>query len=138
MVRPIIEEESDTGGASYASASMHANARDATRPRGSVSRVISKPGFADGLSRSGEREAERSRNSGSHQPSAAAQTNGCAREKQRLEQSVLDGADFDRDVLDSYPQIALWLDATRIISELAVIRVSSGDGSRGGYIMCRI
>ena len=56
----------------------------------------------NGPSRSGEREAERSRNSGSHQPSAAAQTNGCAREKQKLTRNVLDGADFVRDVLDIY------------------------------------
>src|SRR5271165_4684940 len=55
-----------------------------------------------GRAGSGEREAERSRNSGSHQPSAAAQTNGCAQEKQKLKQNVLDGADFVRDVINSY------------------------------------
>ena len=39
----------------------------------------------------------------SNQPCAAAQIHGCAREKQKLEQNVLDGADFVRDVIDSYP-----------------------------------
>src|SRR5271155_692847 len=38
----------------------------------------------------------------SSQSSAAAQTHGCARENQKLRQNVLDGADFVRDVLDSY------------------------------------
>jgi hypothetical protein len=56
----------------------------------------------NGPSRSGQREAERSRDHDS-QPSAAAQTNGCAREKQKPKQNVLDGADFVRDVLESYP-----------------------------------
>ena len=56
----------------------------------------------NGPSRSGEREEERSRNSESHQPSATAQTNGCAQEKQKLKQNVLDGAGFVRDVLDCY------------------------------------
>jgi hypothetical protein len=52
----------------------------------------------NGPSRSGEREADSSRNRGSHQPSAAAQTHGCAQENRKLEQNVLDGADFVRDV----------------------------------------
>jgi hypothetical protein len=38
-----------------------------------------------------------------HQPSAAAQTQGCAQEKQKLRRNVLDGADFVRDVLGTIP-----------------------------------
>jgi hypothetical protein len=57
----------------------------------------------NGPSRSGERETERSRSRQSNQPSAAAQTQGCAQDKQKLRQNVLDGADFVRDVLDTYP-----------------------------------
>ena len=37
-----------------------------------------------------------------HQPSAAAQTQGCAQDKQKLRRNVLDGADFVRDVINSY------------------------------------
>jgi hypothetical protein len=55
----------------------------------------------NGPSRSGERETERSRNRDSNQPCAAAQTRGCAQEKQKLRRNVLDGADFVTDVLDS-------------------------------------
>ena len=40
----------------------------------------------------------------SSQPRAAAQTYGCAWEKQKLEQNILDGADFVRDVLNSYSE----------------------------------
>ena len=58
----------------------------------------------NGPSRSGKRETERSRNRDSNQPSAAAQTHGCAQDKQKLRRNVLDGADFVRDVLDSYPK----------------------------------
>jgi hypothetical protein len=36
-------------------------------------------------------------------PSATAQAHGCAKENEKLRQNVLDGADFVRDVLDSYP-----------------------------------
>jgi hypothetical protein len=57
----------------------------------------------NGPGRLGERGTERSRNRESHQPSATAQTHGCAQEKQKLRRNVLDGADFVRDVLDSYP-----------------------------------
>ena len=41
----------------------------------------------------------------SNQPSAAAQTQGCAQEKQKLRRNVLDGADFVRDVLDTYLEV---------------------------------
>src|SRR4029077_8404639 len=46
-----------------------------------------------------------SRNRECNQPSAAALTNGCAQEKQKTKTktNVLDGADFVRDVLDTYP-----------------------------------
>ena len=43
-----------------------------------------------------------SRNRDSNQPSAAALTHGCAQENKKLRRNVLDGADFVRDVLDSY------------------------------------
>jgi len=56
----------------------------------------------NGPSRSGERETERSRHRESNQPSAAAQTHRCAQEKQKLRRNVLDGADFVRDVINSY------------------------------------
>jgi hypothetical protein len=36
-------------------------------------------------------------------PNAAAQTDRCAQKNKKLRQNVLDGADFVRDVLDSYP-----------------------------------
>ena len=58
----------------------------------------------NGPSRSGERETEGSRNRESNQPSAAAQTHGCAQENKKLRRNVLDGADFVRDVLDIYPE----------------------------------
>jgi hypothetical protein len=58
----------------------------------------------NGPSRSGERETERSRNSREHhQPSAAAQTQGVRRRSKKLRRNVLDGADFVRDVRDTYP-----------------------------------
>ena len=57
-------------------------------------------------SRSGEREAEGSRKRKRNQPSAAALTNRCAREKQKPKQNVLDGADFVRDVRNNYPRNA--------------------------------
>ena len=38
---------------------------------------------------------------------AAALTSGCAQENKKLRQNVLDGADFVRDVLDSYPKRGL-------------------------------
>ncbi len=41
----------------------------------------------------------------SNQPSAAAQTHGCAQKNKKLRQNVLDGADFVRDVLDTYLKI---------------------------------
>jgi len=59
----------------------------------------------NGPGRSGERETERSRNRDSNQPSAAAQTHGCAQDKQKLRRNVLDGADFVRDVIDGYPKM---------------------------------
>src|SRR5579862_4143873 len=58
---------------------------------------------ANGPSRSGERETERSRKA--REPStkpATAQIHGCAQENKKLRQNALDGADFVRDVLDSY------------------------------------
>jgi hypothetical protein len=55
----------------------------------------------NGPSRSSERETERSRNRERHQSCVAAQTHGCAQEKQKLGQNALDGADFVRDVLDT-------------------------------------
>jgi len=50
-----------------------------------------------------------SRNRECNQPSAAALTNGCAQEKQKTKTktNVLDGADFVRDVIDTYLQSAL-------------------------------
>jgi hypothetical protein len=55
----------------------------------------------------------------SSQPRAAAQTNGCARETQKLKQNVLDGADFVRDVRNTYlvfnvrlGRRSQWVDAT--------------------------
>jgi hypothetical protein len=47
-----------------------------------------------------------SRNRECNQPSAAALTNGCAQEKQKTKTktNVLDGADFVRDVVDTYPE----------------------------------
>ncbi len=58
----------------------------------------------NGPSRSGERETEGRRNRECNQPSAAAQTNGCAQKNKKLRRNVLDGADFVRDVLDTYPE----------------------------------
>ena len=43
-----------------------------------------------------------SRNRDSNQPSAAALTHGCAQENKKLRRNVLDGADFVRDVLDTF------------------------------------
>ena len=40
-----------------------------------------------------------------HQPSAAAQTQGCAQDKQKLRRNVLDGADFVGDVLNIYLKV---------------------------------
>jgi len=56
----------------------------------------------NGPSWSGEREGEGRRNCECNQLSAAALTHGCAQENKKLRQNVLDGADFVRDVLDSY------------------------------------
>ena len=58
---------------------------------------------ANGPSRSGERETERSRKA--REPStkpATAQIHGCAQENKKLRQNALDGADFVRDVIDIY------------------------------------
>ena len=57
---------------------------------------------ANGPSWSGEREAEGRRNRECNQLSAAALTSGCAQENKKLRQNVLDGADFVRDVRNSY------------------------------------
>jgi hypothetical protein len=57
---------------------------------------------ANGPSWSGERETEGRRNSESNQPSAAVLTNGCAQKNRKQDKNVLDGADFVRDVLDTY------------------------------------
>jgi hypothetical protein len=56
----------------------------------------------NGPSRSGEGDTER-RSRESNQPSAAAQTRGCAQENKKLRKNVLDGADFVRDVTNIYP-----------------------------------
>jgi hypothetical protein len=61
----------------------------------------------NGPSRSGERKTEGRSNRESNQPSAAAQTCGCAQEKQKLRRNVLDGADFVREVLNIYPNTPL-------------------------------
>src|SRR5579862_9742182 len=61
---------------------------------------------ANGPSRSGERETERSRKA--REPStkpATAQIHGCAQENKKLRQNALDGADFVRDVTNIYPEI---------------------------------
>ena len=55
----------------------------------------------NGPSWSGERKKKRSRNR-ERRSSAAAQTHECVQEKQKLTRNVLDGADFVRDVLDTY------------------------------------
>ena len=46
-----------------------------------------------------------SRNRDSNQPSAAALTHGCAQENKKLRRNVLDGADFVRDVTNTYPNV---------------------------------
>jgi hypothetical protein len=56
----------------------------------------------NGPSRPGERGRKGSRDRASHQPSAAAQTHGCARKEQKLRQNALDGADFVIDVRNTY------------------------------------
>jgi hypothetical protein len=71
---------------------------------------------ANGPSQSGERETERSKHHESNQPSAAAQTHRCAQEKLKLRRNVLDGADFVRDVGNSYPQSVPRFDTKRITS----------------------
>ena len=45
------------------------------------------------------KEAEIAR---ANRPNAAAQTDRCAQKNKKLRQNVLDGADFVRDVLDTY------------------------------------
>ena len=57
-----------------------------------------------GPSRSGEREGEGRRNRERNRLSGVALTHGCAQEKQKLRRNVLDGADFVRDVLETYPE----------------------------------
>jgi hypothetical protein len=57
-----------------------------------------------GMGRAGRVKLTRKEEAGkSNQPSAAAQTRGCAQENKKLRKNVLDGADFVRDVLDMYP-----------------------------------
>ena len=59
--------------------------------------------------RSGEREAEGCRNCECNQPSAATLTNGCAQENKKLRRNILDGADFVRDVRNTYLNVSVRL-----------------------------
>ena len=77
---------------------------------------------ANGPSRSGEREAEGRRNRECNQLSAAALTSGCAQENKKLRQNVLDGADFVRDVLNTYPKKRALLRYCEGTSKCLVIR----------------
>ena len=81
----------------------------------------------NGPSRSGERDTEGRRNRESNQPSAAAQTHACAQEKQELRRNVLDGADFVRDVLDTYPR------ASHQLANIGrAFSISDGQAERAG------
>jgi hypothetical protein len=48
------------------------------------------------------KEAEIAR---ANRPNAAAQADRCAQKNKKLRQNVLDGADFVRDVIDTYPSV---------------------------------
>jgi hypothetical protein len=56
----------------------------------------------NGPSRPGERETERSRNRENKRPTLLRRHTSVLRKSKKLRQNVLDGADFVRDVIDSY------------------------------------